>query len=104
MQLFGLVFAGIIGGPVARFSIKSPKTRRKSPENDEVDDIQEVFEQPKPINGQITARSLIETNCTDFPVCLLGWSIFRCANKRYCTQFTQLSYGVYSLVLLSAIF
>ena len=42
---FGLVFGGIIGGPVARFLLNRQK-QGENPENDEVDDIQEAFEHP----------------------------------------------------------
>ena len=45
---FGLVFGGIIGGPVAR------------PENDEVDDVEEAFEHPT-YQRKVNARSIIET-------------------------------------------
>ncbi|HHF5487751.1 TPA: sodium/glutamate symporter [Haemophilus influenzae] len=65
---FGLVFGGIIGGPVARFLLNRQK-QGENPENDEVDDIQEVFEHPT-YKRKITARSLIETIAM-ISVCLL---------------------------------
>lgn len=65
---FGLVFGGIIGGPVARFLLNRQK-QGENPENDEVDDIQEAFEHPT-YKRKITARSLIETIAM-ISVCLL---------------------------------
>ena len=83
---FGLVFGGIIGGPVARFLLNRQK-QGENPENDEVDDIQEAFEHPT-YKRKITARSLIGNNCNDFSM-FINWSIFRCTNKRYCTPITN---------------
>lgn len=65
---FGLVFGGIIGGPVARFLLNRQK-QSENPENDEVDDIQEAFEHPT-YKRKITSRSLIETIAM-MSICLL---------------------------------
>lgn len=65
---FGLVFGGIIGGPVARFLLNRQK-QGENPENDEVDDVQEAFEHPT-YKRKITARSLIETIAM-MSICLL---------------------------------
>ena len=65
---FGLVFGGIIGGPVARFLLNRQK-QGENPENDEVDDIQEAFEHPT-YKRKITSRSLIETIAM-MSICLL---------------------------------
>ncbi|OOF59090.1 sodium/glutamate symporter [Rodentibacter myodis] len=56
---FGLVFGGIIGGPVARFLLHRQK-QNENPENDEVDDVQEAFEHPT-YQRKVNARSIIET-------------------------------------------
>mgnify|MGYP000269725230 CR=1 FL=1 len=56
---FGLVFGGIIGGPVARFLLNRQK-QGENPENDEIDDVQEAFEHPT-YKRKINARSIIET-------------------------------------------
>lgn len=56
---FGLVFGGIIGGPVARFLLHRQK-HGENPENDEVDDVQEVFEHPT-YQRKVNSRSIIET-------------------------------------------
>ena len=37
---FGLVFGGILGGPVSRYLLNHQK-QGENPENDEVDDVQE---------------------------------------------------------------
>lgn len=65
---FGLVFGGIIGGPVARFLLNRQK-QGENPENDEVDDVQEAFEHPT-YKRKITSRSLIETIAM-MSICLL---------------------------------
>ena len=65
---FGLVFGGIIGGPVARFLLNRQK-QGENPQNDEVDDIQEAFEHPT-YKRKITSRSLIETIAM-MSICLL---------------------------------
>ena len=65
---FGLVFGGIIGGPVARFLLNRQK-QGENPENDEVDDIQEAFEHPT-YKRKITSHSLIETIAM-MSICLL---------------------------------
>jgi sodium/glutamate symporter len=56
---FGLVFGGIIGGPVARFLLNHQK-QGENPENDEVDDVEEAFEHPT-YQRKVNARSIIET-------------------------------------------
>lgn len=56
---FGLVFGGIIGGPVARFLLNRQK-QGENPENDEVDDVQEAFEHPT-YQRKVNARSIVET-------------------------------------------
>ena len=56
---FGLVFGGILGGPVSRYLLNRQK-QGENPENDEVDDVQEVFEHPT-YKRKINARSIIET-------------------------------------------
>ncbi|WP_109083200.1 sodium/glutamate symporter [Aggregatibacter kilianii] len=65
---FGLVSGGILGGPVARYLLKK-MGRGESPENDEVDDVQEAFEHPT-YQRKINTRSLIET-ITMMACCLL---------------------------------
>ena len=65
---FGLVFGGIIGGPVARFLLNSQK-QGENPENDEIDDVQEAFEHPA-YQRKVNARSIIET-ITMMSFCLL---------------------------------
>ncbi|MDU5725945.1 MAG: sodium/glutamate symporter, partial [Haemophilus parainfluenzae] len=42
---FGLVFGGILGGPVSRYLLNHQK-QGENPENDEIDDVQEAFEHP----------------------------------------------------------
>ncbi|STO94142.1 glutamate transporter [Haemophilus pittmaniae] len=56
---FGLVFGGIIGGPVARFLLNHQK-QGENPKNDEVDDVEEAFEHPT-YQRKVNARSIIET-------------------------------------------
>ncbi|OOF69775.1 sodium/glutamate symporter [Rodentibacter caecimuris] len=65
---FGLVFGGIIGGPVAHFLLNRNK-QLENPENDEVDDVQEAFEHPT-YKRKINARSIIETIAM-MSICLL---------------------------------
>ena len=65
---FGLVFGGIIGGPVARFLLNRQK-QGENPENDEIDDVQEAFEHPA-YQRKVNARSIIET-ITMVSFCLL---------------------------------
>ena len=65
---FGLVFGGIIGGPVARFLLNRQK-QGENPENDEIDDVQEAFEHPT-YQRKVNARSIIET-ITMMSFCLL---------------------------------
>ena len=65
---FGLVFGGIIGGPVARFLLNRQK-QGENPENDEIGDIQEAFEHPT-YQRKVNARSIIET-ITMMSFCLL---------------------------------
>ena len=65
---FGLVFGGIIGGPVARFLLNRQK-QGENPENDEIDDVQEAFEHPA-YQLKVNARSIIET-ITMMSFCLL---------------------------------
>ena len=55
---FGLVFGGILGGPVSRYLLNHQK-QGENPENDEVDDVQ-AFEHPT-YKRKINARSIIET-------------------------------------------
>ena len=56
---FGLVFGGILGGPVSRYLLNHQK-QGENPENDEVDDVREAFEHPT-YKRKINARSIIET-------------------------------------------
>ena len=42
---FGLVFGGILGGPVSRYLLNHQK-QGENPENDDVDDVEEAFEHP----------------------------------------------------------
>ena len=56
---FGLVFGGILGGPVSRYLLNHQK-QGENPENDEIDDVQEAFEHPT-YKRKINARSIIET-------------------------------------------
>ncbi len=65
---FGLVFGGIIGGPVARFLLKHLH-KAEVPEDENVDDIEEVFEKPV-YRRKINTRSIIET-ITMMSVCLI---------------------------------
>ena len=53
---FGLVFGGILGGPVSRYLLN----HQKQGENPEKDDVQEAFEHPT-YKRKINARSIIET-------------------------------------------
>lgn len=56
---FGLVFGGIIGGPVASYLLK--KRHQPSIQEDEnVDDVEEVFEKPV-YRRKVNTRSIIET-------------------------------------------
>ena len=65
---FGLVFGGILGGPVARYLLNHQK-QGENPENDEVDDVQEAFEHPT-YKRKVNARSIIETIAM-MSICLL---------------------------------
>ena len=56
---FGLVFGGVLGGPVSRYLLNHQK-QGENPENDDVDDVQEAFEHPT-YKRKINARSIIET-------------------------------------------
>ncbi|SEQ16952.1 sodium/glutamate symporter [Basfia succiniciproducens] len=65
---FGLVFGGIIGGPVARFLINRLH-KEEVPEDENVDDVQEVFEKPV-YRRKVNSRAIIET-ISMMAVCLL---------------------------------
>jgi len=56
---FGLVFGGILGGPVSRYLLNHQK-QGENPENDDVDDVEEAFEHPT-YKRKVNARSIIET-------------------------------------------
>ncbi len=74
---FGLVFGGIIGGPVARFLLNRLH-KTETPEDENVDDMEEAFEKPA-YRRKINARSVIET-ITMISICLFvgqaldGWT------------------------------
>lgn len=65
---FGLVFGGIIGGPVARFLL-TRLHKEEVPEDENVDDVQEVFEKPV-YRRKVNSRAIIET-ISMMAVCLL---------------------------------
>lgn len=66
---FGLVFGGIIGGPVASFLLK--RLRKEEVQEDEnIDDVEEAFEKPV-YRRKINTRSLIET-ITMMSICLFA--------------------------------
>ncbi|TDQ59367.1 ESS family glutamate:Na+ symporter [Mesocricetibacter intestinalis] len=64
---FGLVFGGIIGGPVASFLLRRLH-KQEIPEDENVDDVEEVFEKPV-YRRKINTRSIIET-VTMMSICL----------------------------------
>ncbi len=64
---FGLVFGGIIGGPVASFLLKRLH-KEEVPEDENVDDVEEAFEKPV-YRRKINTRSVIET-ITMLSICL----------------------------------
>ena len=84
---FGLVFGGILGGPVSRYLLNHQK-QGENPENDEVDDVQEAFEHPT-YKRKINARSIIET-IVMLSLCLLIGLILRWLNKRYSHSITNI--------------
>lgn len=64
---FGLVFGGILGGPVASFLLKRAH-KEKVQEDENIDDVQEAFEKPV-YRRKINTRSIIET-ITMMSICL----------------------------------
>ncbi|MDU8924930.1 sodium/glutamate symporter [Pasteurellaceae bacterium LIM206] len=64
---FGLVFGGIIGGPVASFLLKRLH-KEEVTEDESVDDVEEAFEKPV-YRRKVNTRSIIET-ITMMSVCL----------------------------------
>ncbi|VEJ09002.1 sodium/glutamate symporter [Actinobacillus delphinicola] len=56
---FGLVAGGVIGGPVASYLLKRLH-RHKVKEDDNVDDVKEIFEKPE-FRRKVNTRSVIET-------------------------------------------
>lgn len=56
---FGLVAGGVIGGPVASFLLKRIH-RDPQPVDDELDDVEEIFEKPE-FRRKVNTRSVIET-------------------------------------------
>ncbi|MFY1027706.1 sodium/glutamate symporter [Actinobacillus seminis] len=66
---FGLVFGGILGGPVASFLLK--RAHKETVQEDEnIDDVQEAFEKPV-YRRKINTRSIIET-ITMMSICLFA--------------------------------
>ncbi|MDY2796402.1 sodium/glutamate symporter [[Pasteurella] aerogenes] len=66
---FGLVFGGILGGPVASFLLKRAQ-KEKVQEDENIDDVQEAFEKPV-YRRKINTRSIIET-ITMMSICLFA--------------------------------
>ena len=66
---FGLVFGGILGGPVASFLLKRAH-KEKVQEDENIDDVQEAFEKPV-YRRKINTRSIIET-ITMMSICLFA--------------------------------
>lgn len=64
---FGLVFGGIIGGPVASFLLKRMH-KDEIPEDEEVNDVEEAFEKPV-YRRKVNTRTIIET-ITMMSICL----------------------------------
>lgn len=64
---FGLVFGGIIGGPVAKFLLKRMH-KDEVAEDENVDDVEEAFEKPV-YRRKVNTRTIIET-ITMMSVCL----------------------------------
>ncbi|TCP91191.1 ESS family glutamate:Na+ symporter [Cricetibacter osteomyelitidis] len=64
---FGLVFGGVIGGPVASFLLNRMH-KQEVPEDENVDDVEEVFEKPI-YRRKVNTRTIIET-ITMLSICL----------------------------------
>ncbi|CAM3923447.1 sodium/glutamate symporter [Avibacterium gallinarum] len=64
---FGLIFGGVIGGPVASFLLKRLH-RKEIPEDENLDDVEEAFEKPV-YRRKVNTRSIIET-ITMLSICL----------------------------------
>ncbi len=64
---FGLVFGGIIGGPVAKFLLKRMH-KDEVAEDENVDDVEEAFEKPV-YRRKVNTRTIIET-ITMMSICL----------------------------------
>ncbi|PJG84989.1 sodium/glutamate symporter [Conservatibacter flavescens] len=65
---FGLVFGGIIGGPVASFLLKRMKKEEVTEADEDTNDVEEAFERPK-YRRKVNTRSIIET-ITMMSICL----------------------------------
>lgn len=94
---FGLVFGGIIGGPVARYLLERQK-QGENPENDDVDDVQEAFEHPT-YKRKITARSLIETIAM-MSICLLIGQFLDAQTKGTALQLPTFVWCLFTGVLI----
>lgn len=64
---FGLIFGGVIGGPVASFLL-SRLHRKEIPEDENLDDVEQAFEKPV-YRRKVNTRSIIET-ITMLSICL----------------------------------
>ncbi|TCJ94766.1 ESS family glutamate:Na+ symporter [Volucribacter psittacicida] len=66
---FGLVFGGILGGPVASFLLKRMHKEQIPEPDEDTNDVEEAFERPK-YRRKVNVRSVIETIAM-LSVCLL---------------------------------
>lgn len=94
---FGLVFGGLLGGPVARYLLRR-QNRSESPETDNVDDVTEAFEHPT-YQRKVNARSIIETVAM-MAICLLVGQYLDAATKGTALQLPTFVWCLFTGVII----
>ncbi|MCI5763254.1 sodium/glutamate symporter [Actinobacillus porcinus] len=94
---FGLVFGGIIGGPVARFLLKRMH-RAEIPEDEEVNDVEEAFEKPV-YRRKVNTRTIIET-ITMMSICLFVGQHLDAATKGTALQLPTFVWCLFTGVII----
>ncbi|MCK3658078.1 sodium/glutamate symporter [Pasteurellaceae bacterium Pebbles2] len=94
---FGLVFGGIIGGPVASFLLKRSK-KESVTEDENVDDVQEAFEKPV-YRRKVNTRSIIET-ITMMSICLFVGQYLDSVTKNTALQLPTFVWCLFTGVII----
>ena len=94
---FGLVFGGIIGGPVASFLLKRMH-KDEIPEDEEVNDVEEAFEKPV-YRRKVNTRTIIET-ITMMSICLFVGQQLDIATKGTALQLPTFVWCLFTGVII----